>query len=75
VKPRIGDYKEITVERHGKKPLRGQMWIEDDMVVVQSEDGRHKSTALGKALPEETAKHVLIELEGSHGPSAGAPVT
>jgi hypothetical protein len=47
------------------------MWLEDDMVVVESEDGRHKSTALGKASPEETAKEILVELDGSHSPSAG----
>jgi hypothetical protein len=71
VKPRTGDYKEITVERRGKEPLRGQMWLEDDIIIVESEDGQHKSAALGKASPEETAKQILIELDASRSPAAG----
>jgi hypothetical protein len=70
VKPRTGDYKEITVERRGKEPLRGQMWLEDDSTVtVESADGRHKSMAVGTASPEERAKQMLVELDEELSPS------
>jgi hypothetical protein len=63
VKPREGNYTEITVERRGKPPLKGLMWFEDESVVVESEDGRHKAKPIDHVPPEEAAKQTLIELE------------
>ena len=64
VKPRVGNYKEVTVERRGKETLKGQMWIEDDTVVVESKDGRHKTMSIGNGSPEVLAKQILVELDG-----------
>lgn len=63
MKPREGDYKDVTVERRGKKTLKGQMWIVDDAVVVESKDGRHKSMVIGSGSPEEIARQILVELD------------
>jgi hypothetical protein len=73
VKPRTGYYKEITVERRGKEPLRGEMWIEDQwVVVVEAEDGRHKSMGVDHHLSSESlAKQMLVELEQERKQSDG----
>jgi hypothetical protein len=69
VKPRVGNYTELTVERRGQKALRGTMWIEAATVVVESEDGRHKSKAITGEPPEETAKQILVDLDQERRPA------
>ena len=71
MKPRIGDYKEISIERRGKEPLRGEMWIEDQKVVVESANGRHKSMPVGSSSSEALATQMLIELEKELEPPDG----
>jgi hypothetical protein len=69
VKPREGNYTEITVERRGQPPLKGLMWFENESIVVESEDGRHKAKPIDHVLPEEAAKQTLIELEQERSPT------
>ena len=50
--------------------MRGEMWIEDqEIVVVESAEAVHKSMPVGSSPLEASAKQMLIELEEELEPS------
>jgi hypothetical protein len=51
------------------RSLHWLMWFEDESIVVESEDGRHKARPIDHVPPEEAAKQTLIELEQERSPA------